>query len=165
MTTSKPATDTIIKQQEEVKRSLLFEDTRDFEDASKNLIGALKPNTVANRNGHLVWNNDVYGFLQKDAPNEANPSLWRQSQLTSKSGLFQVVDGIYQVRGLDLSNTTFIEGNEGIIVIDPLTSRETGAAALQLYQDHRGAKPIKGHHLYALPRRPLWRRQGHGHSG
>ncbi|RAQ67137.1 beta-lactamase domain-containing protein [Aspergillus flavus] len=78
-------------------------------------------------------------FLKEDGPFSANPSLWRQSQLTRKNGLYHVAGPIYQVRGLDLSNTTIIEGDEGIIVIDPLTSLETGAAALALYQKHRGS--------------------------
>ena len=91
----------------------------------------------------MVWDNDAYGFLAGEAPNTVNPSLWRQSQLCAIDGLFEVVPGIYQVRGLDLSNTTFIEGHEGVIVIDPLTCAETGAAALELYRSSRGPKPIK----------------------
>ena len=85
----------------------------------------------------------MYSFLNGDSPDMVNPSLWRQSQLTSISGLFQVTNGIYQVRGLDISNVTFVEGIEGIIIIDPLTLRETGAAALKLYRDNRGPRPIK----------------------
>lgn len=143
MTTPKPATDTIVRRQAEVRRSLPFDDTQDFEDASRGFIASLNPNIVTNAAGRPVWDNHVYAFLKDAPPNEANPSLWRQSQLTAKDGLFQVTDGIYQVRGLDISNVTFIEGNEGVIVIDPLTSQETAAAALQLYRDHRGSRPIK----------------------
>lgn len=141
--TPKPATDIIVKQQEEAKRTLPFADTQDFADATKNLIGPLKPGAVTNTNGRVVWDNNQYDFLSGDAPDTAHPSLWRQSQLTNIGGLFQVAEGIYQVRGLDLSNTTFIEGAEGVIVIDPLTSRETGAAALQLYREHRGPRQVK----------------------
>nr|WP_246039618.1 alkyl sulfatase dimerization domain-containing protein [Glycomyces buryatensis] len=72
-----------------------------------------------------------------------NPSLWRQSRLNAIQGLFEVVPGIYQVRGFDLSNTTFIEGDEGVVVIDTLLSKETGAAALALYREHRGQRPVK----------------------
>lgn len=142
MMTPKPATDTIIRQQEEVRNSLPFADTRDFEDAAKNLIDTRRPNVVTDANGRVVWDNDAYNPLQGDPPNEANPSLWRQCQLTATDGLFRITDGIYQVRGLDLSNTAFIEGETGVIVIDPLTSLETGAAALQLYQKNRGERPI-----------------------
>ncbi|KAK4097043.1 Metallo-hydrolase/oxidoreductase [Parathielavia hyrcaniae] len=143
MAEPKAPTATIIKQHSEVKNSLPFADTRDFDDASKGFIATLEPTTVTNSSNVPVWNNDVYDFLQGDSPLTANPSLWRQSQLTAKDGLFEVTEGIYQVRGLDLSNTTFIEGNEGVIVIDPLTSRETGEAALKLYTDSRGVKPVE----------------------
>ena len=80
--------------------------------------------------------------LTGDAPTSVHPSLWRQSQLCAKQGLYEVVEGIYQVRGLDLSNISFIEGDTGIIVIDPLISTETAAAALALYRAHRGDRPV-----------------------
>ena len=86
----------------------------------------------------MVWDNDVYAFLDGPAPASVHPSLWRQSTLAAKQGLYEVVTGIYQVRGLDLSNITFIEGDTGIIVIDPLVSTEVAAAALGLYRTHRG---------------------------
>lgn len=70
------------------------------------------------------------------------PSLWRQSTLVAKQGLFEVVEGVYQARGLDLSNTTIVEGDRGVIVIDPLISTETAAAALALYRKHRGDRPV-----------------------
>ncbi|RAQ55339.1 beta-lactamase domain-containing protein [Aspergillus flavus] len=128
----------IIEQWKEVKQSLPFDDQQDFDDSRQGWRGHLHPNQVTNDQG-VVWDNDVYDFLKEDAPFSANPSLWRQSQLTRKNGLYHVAGPIYQVRGLDLSNTTIIEGDEGIIVIDPLTSLETGAAALALYQKHRGS--------------------------
>jgi alkyl sulfatase BDS1-like metallo-beta-lactamase superfamily hydrolase len=77
-------------------------------------------------------------------PDSASPSLWRQSQLCARQGLFEVTDGIYQVRGLDLSNMTIVEGDRGVIVIDPLISTETAAAALALYRRHRGDRPVTG---------------------
>jgi alkyl sulfatase BDS1-like metallo-beta-lactamase superfamily hydrolase len=92
--------------------------------------------------GTVVWDNDVYAFLGGDAPTTVHPSLWRQSELAAKQGLYEVVDGIYQVRGLDLSNISFIEGDSGVIVIDPLVCTETAAAALQLYREHRGDRPV-----------------------
>ena len=139
----KPASRTIVEQQAAVKASLPFADTQDFTDTSANLIGTRIPNAVIDAKGKVLWDNDAYGFLGGACPDTANPSLWRQSQLTAAAGLFQITDGIFQVRGLDLSNTTFVEGTEGMLVIDPLATRETAAAALQLYQDHRGAKSIK----------------------
>jgi alkyl sulfatase BDS1-like metallo-beta-lactamase superfamily hydrolase len=75
--------------------------------------------------------------LVEDCPDTANPSLWRQGQLCARQGLYAVTDGIYQVRGLDLSNMTLVEGEQGVIVIDPLISAETAAAALGLYRGDR----------------------------
>jgi len=117
-------------------------DTRDFADADRGFIGALEPCVVKAADGRVVWDNDSYGFLAGDAPPTVHPSLWRQSQLCAKQGLYEVVEGIYQVRGLDLSNISFIEGDIGVIVIDPLVSTETAAAALALYRAHRGNRAV-----------------------
>ncbi|WP_445167530.1 alkyl/aryl-sulfatase [Mycolicibacterium sp. Dal123E01] len=122
--------------------SLPFEDTADFADADRGFIAALTPCVVKAADGRVVWDNDAYGFLTGDAPPSVHPSLWRQSTLAAKQGLYEVVEGIYQVRGLDLSNISFIEGDTGIIVIDPLVSTETAAAALALYRAHRGDRPV-----------------------
>ncbi|MGB3483619.1 MAG: alkyl sulfatase dimerization domain-containing protein [Mycobacterium sp.] len=122
--------------------TLPFGDTADFDDADRGFLGALEPCVVTAADGRVVWDNDVYGFLAGDAPTSVHPSLWRQSQLAAKQGLYEVVEGIYQVRGLDLSNISFIEGDTGIIVIDPLVSTETAAAALALYRAHRGDRPV-----------------------
>ena len=92
----------------------------------------------------MVWDNDTYDFLEGDAPDTVNPSLWRQSTLVATDGLFEVVPGLYQVRGMDLSNISFVEGETGVIVIDPLISTETAAAALALYREHRGDRPVTG---------------------
>jgi alkyl sulfatase BDS1-like metallo-beta-lactamase superfamily hydrolase len=121
-----------------------FADRRDFEDAARGFLGALEPGVVRAADGRVVWDNDSYRFLETDAPETVNPSLWRQSQLTAMQGLFEVVEGIYQVRGLDLSNVTFVEGDSGVIVIDPLISAETAAAALDLYRRHRGDRAVTG---------------------
>jgi alkyl sulfatase BDS1-like metallo-beta-lactamase superfamily hydrolase len=121
---------------------LPFDDNADFADAERGFIGALEPGVVTAADGRVVWDNDSYGFLAGDAPSTVHPSLWRQSQLCAKQGLYEVVEGIYQVRGLDLSNITFIEGDSGVIVIDPLISTETAAAALALYRVHRGDRAV-----------------------
>jgi alkyl sulfatase BDS1-like metallo-beta-lactamase superfamily hydrolase len=143
MSTPKPVTPTIARQQQALRDSLPFSDTQDFDDATRGLIGRRTPNAIRNAEGTVVWDNDTYDFLDGDAPDTVNPSLWRQSQLSAIQGLFEVVPGIYQVRGMDLSNTTFVEGDEGVIVIDTLLSNETGAAALALYREHRGDRPVK----------------------
>lgn len=84
-------------------------DRQDLEDTARGLIA------------RVVWDNDTYAFLEGDAPDTVNPSLWRQARLVAEQGLFEVIEGIYQVRGLDLSNVnvTFIEGTTGVVVIDP----------------------------------------------
>ena len=122
--------------------ALPFEDVTDFEDAEKGFVAKMDPCVVRNVDGRVVWDNDAYAFLDGACPETAHPSLWRQSQLCAKQGLFEVCDGIYQVRGLDLSNMTLVEGDEGVIVIDPLISKETAAAALALYREHRGDRPV-----------------------
>jgi alkyl sulfatase BDS1-like metallo-beta-lactamase superfamily hydrolase len=119
-----------------------FKDIQDFEDADHGFVGAMEPCVVTNEDGRVIWDNDAYAFLDGDCPDTANPSLWRQSQLCAKQGLYEVTDGIYQVRGLDLSNMTLVEGDTGVIVIDPLISKETAAAALALYRQHRGDREV-----------------------
>jgi alkyl sulfatase BDS1-like metallo-beta-lactamase superfamily hydrolase len=121
---------------------LPFDDTADFTDADRGFIAALTPCVVQAADGRVAWDNDAYAFLTGDAPPTVHPSLWRQSMLTAKQGLYEVVPGIYQVRGLDISNVSFIEGDTGLIVIDPLTSTEVAAAALQLYRTHRGDRTV-----------------------
>ena len=124
--------------------TLDFDDTTDFDDARRNLIGRLEPCIVKADDGRVVWDNTSYAFLDGPAPESANPSLWRQSQLAAMDGLYEVVPGIYQVRGMDLSNVSFIEGDTGVLVIDPLISSETARAALALYRKHRGDRPVVG---------------------
>lgn len=124
--------------------ALPFQDRTDFEDADRGFVGALEPCVVKDAKGRVIWDNDAYAFVQGECPETANPSLWRQAQLVSKQGLYEVTDGIYQVRGLDLSNMTLIEGDTGVIVIDPLISAECAAAALALYHTHRGDRPVTG---------------------
>ncbi|WP_114854154.1 alkyl/aryl-sulfatase [Brachybacterium sp. YJGR34] len=142
-TAPKPATPTIAQQQRALLESLPFSDTQDFEDATRGLVGRREPSAVTDADGTVVWDNSTYDFLDGDAPDTVNPSLWRQSKLAAIDGLFEVAPGIYQVRGMDLSNTSIIEGDEGVIVIDTLLSKETGAAALALYREYRGNRPVK----------------------
>jgi alkyl sulfatase BDS1-like metallo-beta-lactamase superfamily hydrolase len=123
-------------------RALPLDETTDFDDADRGFISALSPCVIKAADGRVVWDNDAYAFLSGDAPTSVHPSLWRQSTLVAKQGLYEVVAGIYQVRGLDLSNITFIEGDTGIIVIDPLVCTEVAAAALSLYRTHRGDRPV-----------------------
>ncbi|MUL46659.1 MBL fold metallo-hydrolase [Mycobacterium sp. CBMA293] len=138
----KPPTDAIAAANRAHLDSLPFGDTRDFDDADRGFIAAMEPCVVTAADGRVVWDNDSYSFVNGDAPDSVHPSLWRQSQLCTKQGLYEVAPGIYQVRGLDLSNVSFIEGDTGVIVIDPLISTETAAAALALYRAHRGDRAV-----------------------
>lgn len=124
--------------------SLPFSDVQDFDDVDRGFIAALEPGIVRNTDGDVVWDSDSYAFLEGDCPPTVNPSLWRQSRLCARQGLFEVGDRIYQVRGLDLSSMTLVEGDTGVIVIDPLISAETAAAGLALYRAHRGDRPVTG---------------------
>lgn len=136
------ATEAIRAQQREVAASLPFDDRRDVDAAERGFIAALVPGEIRDDDGNVVWDANEFAFIDGDAPDTVNPSLWRQSALVSKHGLFEVVEGVYQARGLDLSNVSFIEGDTGVIVIDPLISKETAAAALELYREHRGDRPV-----------------------
>jgi alkyl sulfatase BDS1-like metallo-beta-lactamase superfamily hydrolase len=126
-------------------KELPFSDTTDFDNARKGRIAPLPQELIKGAAGNPVWNPAQYDFISDKAaaPDTVNPSLWRQSQLITMSGLFEVTDGIYQVRNLDLSNMTIIEGKEGITIVDPLVSAETAKVGLELYYSKRGKKPVK----------------------
>jgi alkyl sulfatase BDS1-like metallo-beta-lactamase superfamily hydrolase len=125
-----------------VARALPLEDQQDFADARRGLIAGDDDVTITRADGSVVWDTTAYRFEDGAAPASANPSLWRQAALNNVHGLFQVADGVYQVRGYDLSNMTLIRGAGGWIVVDPLTSVETAAAALALAQEHVERRPV-----------------------
>ena len=113
-------------------RDLPFTDTQDFADARRGFIATLPPRDAGR-----------YGFLENEtAPDTVHPSLWRLARLNAIHGLFEVVPGVYQVRGFALANVTFIEGATGLIVVDPLGSVGAARAALDLYYAHRPKKPV-----------------------
>ncbi len=127
-----------------VRMRLPFGNREDFDDARRGHIAPLSQPLVTATDGRVVWDGDGWAFLDGECPDCVNPSLWRQSQLNVIHGLFEVCEGIYQVRGADLSNMTIVEGDEGVLVIDPLISTETAASALALYRAHRGDRPVTG---------------------
>ncbi|UYO97312.1 MBL fold metallo-hydrolase [Microbacterium sp. M28] len=139
---SNDATPAIVAQQRALRDSLPFADEADLEAADRGFLGTLDDPKIRNAAGEVVWDASTYDFLSGEGPDTVNPSLWRQSKLVAKHGLFEVIPGLYQARGLDLSVMTFVEGDTGVIVIDPLISKETAAAALALYRTHRGDRPI-----------------------
>jgi len=139
----KDASSSVVLQQQAVLRTLPFADTADFDDAARGFLGTIEHAKITSASGRTVWSLEAYGFLsQAEAPPTVNPSLWRQSRLNMNHGLFEVVPGVYQVRGLDIANMTLIEGDSGVIVVDTLTSIEGAQAAMQLYFKHRGKKPV-----------------------
>ncbi len=125
-------------------QELPFSDKTSFELAHKGFIAPLPSGMIKGEQGNLVWDPTKYDFIKEGAPapDTVNPSLWRQSQLLNISGLFKVMDGIYQVRNYDLSNMTIVEGKDGLTIMDPLISTETAKAALDLYFQHRPKKPV-----------------------
>ena len=141
--TQKPAEPKVAAANAAVLKELPFENRQDFEDAKRGFIASLPDATIKGANDRTVWSVKDYEFLKNEtAPDTVNPSLWRQAQLNLEHGLFKVVDGIYQIRGFDISNMTLIEGDTGVIVIDPLTAGEVAKAGIELYFAHRGKKPV-----------------------
>lgn len=141
----KGATEATRAANKKVLDSLPFNERGDFEDAQRNLVGRPDTLTIKNADGDVVWDLEEYKKYiadDKPAPDTVNPSLWRNAQLCMEYGLFKVADRIYQVRGYDLSNITFIQGDTGWIVYDTLISPETAKAALDLANQHLGARPI-----------------------
>lgn len=139
----KDATPITRAQNRAVLEALPFADTQDFEDAWRGFLGTLPEVEIRNQQDRVVWSLRDYAFLAAEqAPPTVNPSLWRQARLNMASGLFEVTERIYQVRGFDISNMTLIEGDGGLIVVDPLISTEVARAGLDLYRRHRGQRPV-----------------------
>src|SRR3954452_20036486 len=133
----------VVRQHAATRAGLPFSDTRDFEDAARGFLGTRDHARITSESGRTVWSLEPYGFLaDEEAPPTVDPSLWRQSRLNMNHGLFEVVPGVYQVRGFDIANMTLIEGDTGVIVVDTLTSIEGARAALELYFGHRGKRAV-----------------------
>jgi len=127
----------------DARASLPFTDTRDFEEQQRGFIAAPESMTISADAGHVAWDMERYLFLsEQESFDSIHPSLNRQSQLNNNFGLYEVTPEIFQVRGFDLANITFVKGETGWIVFDPLTARETAAASLELVTEHLGERPI-----------------------
>jgi alkyl sulfatase BDS1-like metallo-beta-lactamase superfamily hydrolase len=135
------ATDATRRANAAVTGTLPFADTSDFDLVERGFLAPL-PGTVTTDDGRPVWDSHRFDFVDGDAPDTVNPSLWRQERLSGRGGLFEVVAGIYQVRSLDLSNITFVRGDTGWIVLDPLITAEVAAAALELVNTHVERRPV-----------------------
>ena len=137
-----PATEATIRANAAVSTSLPLADQRDFEDATRGLIASPDALQVNFPDGASIWDMPSYSFVQNAAPDTVNPSLWRQATLNNIHGLFEVTEGVYQLRGFDLSNMSLIQGESGWIVVDPLTTRETARAAIDFAREHLGDTPV-----------------------
>src|SRR5262245_27445030 len=125
-----------------VAKALPLDDRQDFEDVQRGLVASDPEATVLAADGRTIWDSSDYGFVAGEAPASVNPSLWRQAKLNGAHGLFEVAPGVHQVRGYDIANLTVIQGRTGWILVDPLGSQETAAAALALARRHLGGAPI-----------------------
>ena len=121
-------------------------DPADLERVTRGFIAARTEAKIADDKGRKVIDTAAYDFLRdnRDTPDTVNPHLWRHATLNAHHGLFEVADGVWQVRGYDISNITFIRGNKGWVVIDPLTSDFTARASLELINKHVGERPVTG---------------------
>ena len=123
----------------QARSGLPFADVRDFDEQKRGLIAPMKDLKIMADAGHVAWDMERFQFLDKqDEFDSVHPSLLRQSKLNNNYGLYEVIPGIYQVRGFDLSDITFVRGKTGWIVFDPLVSREPVVAAWKLFQQHVG---------------------------
>ena len=141
----KGASEITAQRNQAVYDQLDFDDQRELEFAQRGLICAPESLELKDESGKVIWSQAAYSFLEDaDAPDTVNPSLWRNTQLNHIYGLFEVTDGIYQVRGYDMSNITFVKGDTGWIVFDPLMSVECAQAAKALVDEQLGEYPIMG---------------------
>ncbi len=139
---AKPASKATVEAQQRVAAGLPMEDGRDAEFADRGYLGTLADPIIKTKDGKPVWNLDAYAWMEGKAPDTVNPSLWRHMGLLRKHGLYALSDNMWQVRGFDVSNMTVIKGQNGWILIDPLTTRDMAAAALRLVNEKLGARPV-----------------------
>ncbi|BFU19598.1 metallo-beta-lactamase superfamily protein [Entamoeba histolytica HM-1:IMSS-B] len=126
-----------------IKNFLNFDDKQDYEDAHRGFIADIPDGIIKSEDGSIVYSINETNFLEDECPETVNPSLWRQCQLNRVHGLFEVVKGkIYQFRGYDIANMTFIKGEKGWIVIDTLCSVPGCKAGLELFRSHIDNLPI-----------------------
>ncbi len=145
MTEPKPASEHTAAANAQVAATLPLDDPADFERATRGLVATHPTGVIERADGRAAWDVNAHDFVreQDEAPDTVNPSLWRQARLNAVHGLFEVTDGVWQARGYDISNITFLAGDSGWLVIDPLTSTETAAACLELANRHLGERPVR----------------------
>jgi alkyl sulfatase BDS1-like metallo-beta-lactamase superfamily hydrolase len=138
----KPASMATVEAQKAVGATLPADDGLDAEFAQRGFTATRSDPIIKGKDGKPVWNLDAYAWMEGTAPATVNPSLWRHMKLLSKHGLFAVTDGVWQVRGFDVSNMTVIKGLTGWVLIDPLTSPDAARAALELVNSQLGPRPV-----------------------
>ena len=138
----KPASGKPAEAQRQVAAGLPPDDESDIEFADRGYLGTLTDPIIKNKDGKPVWNLDAYAWMEGKAPDTVNPSLWRHMGLLRKHGLYALSENMWQVRGFDVSNMTVIKGKTGWILIDPLTTRDTAAAAMRLINEKLGIRPV-----------------------
>lgn len=126
----------------EVAASLPITDQTDFENANRGFLAKIADDKILNEDGSVAWDSRQFDFITGAAPDTVNPSLWRQAKLNSIHGLFEVVPGIYQIRGYDLAQMTLIAGKTGWIIVDPLTTPAPAKAGLALANEKLGNRPV-----------------------
>ena len=133
-----------VEKQQELRKTLPFADKQDFEEQKKGFIAAPEYTQIMAEKGHVAWDMGKYDFLLEEGKDfdSIHPSLQRQAILNMNYGLYEVIPGIYQVRGFDLANISFIKSDTGWIVFDPLTAKETAAAALKFINEQLGDRPV-----------------------
>ncbi|NLR72677.1 MBL fold metallo-hydrolase [Novosphingobium sp. ERN07] len=141
---AEPASEATRKTNTAALADLPMTDRRDFDFAARGFVATLEDPIIRDAAGKPVWNIQGLAFATGDAPSSVHPSLWRHAQVLGKAGLFKVTDRIWQVRGFDVANITFVRGGKGWIVIDPLTATETAAAAYALISEKVTKLPITG---------------------
>jgi alkyl sulfatase BDS1-like metallo-beta-lactamase superfamily hydrolase len=139
---AKPASPATASVQARVSQTLPNDDGSDLDFATRGFIGTRAEPVIVSKDGKPVWDLNAYAWMEGKAPDTVNPSLWRHQLILRKHGLFSVAKDVWQVRGFDVSNMTVIAGKTGYILIDPLTNRETGAAALALVREKLGDRPV-----------------------
>ena len=140
----KPPSTFTMKLRNGVTATLPFDDKRDFDEARKGFIAEPPYKQIMADAGNVAWDMGSYQWLLQDKDFQSiHPSLQRQAVLNMAYGLYEVVpEKIYQVRGFDLANISFIKGESGWIVFDPLTAKETARAALEFINEKLGKRPV-----------------------
>jgi alkyl sulfatase BDS1-like metallo-beta-lactamase superfamily hydrolase len=141
VTTPRPASAVTSQRNAAAAGTLPFDDTTDFDDARRGLIVEASGQIMADA-GHVAWDFDRWAFLEGEAPDTVNPSLWRQGKLNAIAGIFEVTEGIYQARGFDLAVMSFLRTDGGWIVVDPLVTVEPARAAFELVRKHVADLPV-----------------------